>query len=292
MSWPPGHRYVIGDRLGLGVTSYASRLRRFRCFRGVGWVVFIGLIRSRASGCAPQGVWVLLTDSGAVFGYDPDDDCVHLLTKRVSEFTQESVRAVPDFYGGGFVDPDREQAWYGHDPPSACREAMDGDPDALNVVWYARTFAGETLTNDSDDFRLTMGTEESLGAQDVLHPCVLTCLRDRGYSFIARSSKYSRFVLIDERTACVYVLMSGGFLFKVADSFSMLVRERLRSLERGTPTCFLPTNSDREYVPVGSQVSFGCTHPYCLPGDTLLLRDWVTRHTDITGWPANGYHTE
>lgn len=287
LKWPPGYCLRVGGRRYFGILSGSGRLYRFGCLRVFKWVYFVGIVCKREGwgGSGPEP-WILVASSGAVFAYESDEDRVHILCDRLSSFRDASVGNLPSFYDGCYEGPSHELRWYGHEPSHDCCVAMDSDPDAFNVLAYVNRCSGDVLRNRWDSTVITIGTEDFICQMSVMHPCVLACLTNMGYSVIGLSSRFCRLLLIETSSACIYALMSKGYVMKVAENFSMLVRDRLRTLAGGRPTCFVPEGETDGYVPVGTQVSFNCSASYTLPGDRELLCHWVTRYADVLGWPS------
>lgn len=306
LTWPPGFCLEVGRRRDFGVRDCVSRLRRFRCFRGVRWIRFMGVVQHtqlprqggpRRAGAENEDgvdereerVWVMITDTGRAYGYQRLEDRVYLLCDRLSALTVESVRVIPDFYCSRYCGSVREIAWFGADPSEECRRIMDEDPDPYNVILYAGRLAGRPEgVYANRGFVFVPGTAFTLRVRESLPECLLTRLTEEGYVFIGLASRFSRYVLIRIATAAVYVLLGRGFVFKAADCFAGFLRGRLRALARGRVDCFLPTSNrvGDDYVPVGTQIRVcrGCR--YRLPGDEALLRHWVSRYTGISGWPS------
>lgn len=284
IDWPPGYCLRVGTRKYFGIVPYAGRLRRFSRLRTFRWLCFLGIVCKFDTwgGFGPEP-WIILTNTGFVFGYESDEDRLHELCTRITKFRSESVRNVPSFYDGSVEGPLRELLWFGCVPPDACRVAMDEDVDPYSVIHYATYWGGAVIHNGRDFSVITIGRADRLNVTDIIDESVLECLNMEGYVMIGCSSRFQRVLLIHVETANVYALMANGYVMKVADSFSMLIRDRLSALLRGRPTSHAP-DGDVNYVPIGTQIPFAPHLSYSLPCDTELLCHWVTRYSSIQGW--------
>lgn len=284
INWPPGYCLRVGTRKYFGIVPYAGRLRRFSRLKTFKWLCFLGIVCKFDTwgGFGPEP-WIILTNTGYVFGYESDEDRLHELCARITKFRSESVRNVPSFYDGSVEGPVRELLWFGCVPPDACRIAMDEDVDPYSVINYATCWGGAVIRNGRDFSVITIGRADRLNVTDIIDASVLECLDMEGYVMIGCSSRFQRVLLVHVETANMYALMANGYVMKVADSFSMLIRDRLSALLRGRPTSYAP-DGDASYVPIGTQIPFAPHLSYSLPCDTELLCHWVTRYSSIQGW--------
>lgn len=281
LAWPPGYGLVIGAPSMFGLSDQFSEVvRRFGKLFKQPWVVFMGLASHESRREQTNAdVWILATACGEVCVYEPEEQHLYSAASDMIVFLDVGLRNVDTFYTRPYVDNLLEARWYGHDPTGRRERALSLSSGS-EVLEFAGRNCGLTFENYEDEQEIILDVDP--GSE--LPGRVRTAVAAAGYSFIARCSKFSRFALIEPRTGHIYVLLSGGFVMRVALSFPAFLRMRLRALEYGQSRRAI-SDSGSNTCPVGEQLSFPCPMRYSLPGDADLLRCWARQHVNGQGWP-------
>lgn len=287
VGWPPGCVFRIGGKRRFGITGFGDVVNSFPCTVVEPWCRFIGLMHTDHSVYGLE-FWIIVSARRRVFGFHKNKNMMYELSRELESFFWEGARVVPDYYNIYYRGEQHEIEWFGHDPSYECTDVMDADVSD-DVLTFVRENPGLVLGNCENSHIFILGGAAYLGLHEIVPEAVLRRLTDVGFEVIGKTTIFQRVLLLDVSSSDVYVLMSHGFVFKVADGFAMLLRNRLDTLRRAQPTCFqavaVDGKTDTEFEPVGSQRRFAIDLKYDLPGDKELLSYWVTRFMRLEGWP-------
>lgn len=285
LGWPTDHSVVLGTPSKLGINDFDDVIEGFPMFDAFDWFCFIGLACTSLREERPeQDTWILVCDTKEVYAYDRCARRMQLLNRDVSGFLQDGLRNLEAFHETGYVCRYLDYAWYGHVLLDAHVESITECPDARSLAEFVKGHCGLSYRTDALEY-FCMGTVEYHRFEEYISVSVLRALRTGGYFVIGLCREFHRIILVDDGGR-IYALMSGGYVFKISDSFIAFVRMRLDALKFGGPRSVSPTWED-DYVPVGTQVCFYHRDDYSLPGDNDLLRFWRCQSSaGVRGWPS------
>ncbi|AFK83844.1 B28.4 [miniopterid betaherpesvirus 1] len=276
---------VVGNCSASAATGYKNKLAGFNCTRCKSWSVFLGIMKKSVS--SRDELWVVLTSGGDVFGYSVYSDRMYVLGMSLTDFLDNGGKNVTGFYEMSGVDGDDELALFGISVFGPYREMMSMIGRGADIRDAIKMGQGVVFTSLDGAFDFTVGDLDHLRLRYVLPYHVIECLTDEGYTVIGQTAQFQRVILARVSSGETFALMSGGYVYKLADSLLGFVRSRMYSLEVGEARCHLrPRFEGQMYVPPGQQLSFNCDIDYRLPGDYELLCHWIARRGGTSGWPC------
>lgn len=282
VAWPPGARCVIGPRSAVlrekdGNEGGGGRWRFGRyCRHGV---CVIGALRVADAFLRDMREICLLLDvvSDEILGYSPRPETLYVLGEDILSFVRHGARRAAEYYEIPYLWSALEHELYG------VTHADEGLLDALSgcsarqALRIVRSAEGRLVKNTDDDCVFMFGTLGYLEAARDMPMCVSKCLRNLDYVVIGKVSLLERIVLLHAVRGDVYLLLTGGFVLKAADSLLGFLRMRCLALSWCHACCFA-RRPDRA-PPVGACLSFGCGCGYRSPLDPFV-REWMATYRE------------
>lgn len=277
INWPIGYGLCIGDAERFGAASVQGVCKFTGVLSKYEWICFCGVFRGVLTRSdRSMEMYVFMASSGQMFGYMSGSRRLYLLSNDPESFIVDGGRNVSRYYSitsDFFVE---EEDMFGHEATSEFMDLVkcEGTDDVFRCITEMRC---SIFRNKEDAHSVMLGEDRFVGFSDAVPREVLDALSSAGYVCIGKTTAYQRFILMRVPVGDVYVLLSGGEVFKMADSVSAFLRVRWSPLEIGAPCCYITDDSDSDYVPVGTRVSFLHYADYALPGDKELASCWGRR---------------
>uniref|UniRef100_A0AAU7E155 Protein A20 n=1 Tax=Hipposideros bat herpesvirus TaxID=3141919 RepID=A0AAU7E155_9VIRU len=273
VKWPLRYGLFIGNLDTLRMDG-VHRVRFFvQELSSYDWVCLCGVLREVTT--EPRrfpDLYVLMTSSGQMFGYMPSTDRLYVLSDDPESFTSYGARNVSEFYETTSDFFSEEEEMFDHEATPDL-VAVSQCVTSEDVIRYVYGMTWVSFRNKMDSNVIVLGDRGWTGVEEAVPYGVLDDLDASGYVPIGKMTVCSRFIFIGRHVGDIYILMSGGFLFKMADSTIAFLRSRWGPMRYGKPRCYVLSSEHSEYIPVGSMVRFDCHCEYTLPGDEDL-KDW------------------
>lgn len=217
LPWPPGHGIMLGGREYFGDGLALRRYREYLGIRELAAVFLVGVVcrygRDPRVGRDPE---VLVSNAGGVFCYVPSDDRVYLLADSVEGLVTYGLRTVYPYAELSFPDRALELAWHPHDLGGAAEALLACGHDVARVLDCCSDRRGASLTvGGMAEHTATLCARDALDGEYGEDAAAFEHLF--GMNVIGRLDAFGYPIVVDW-TGCVYLLLGGRSVVKVAES--------------------------------------------------------------------------
>lgn len=285
--WPPNSEYVIGTDISLKITDFEKYMSQFTVLRRVQWYKCIGLV------CIPnienvifKPTWITVTSEGTVFGFNLDENKLCKLCCGLCNFLLVGLKNMRFLYESLPASKYADNVYFNHDLSDAHIYIMNTYGIGDGLLSVISTYCGIVFSNFEDPHYFKIGTVGNIRVADVVPEKVIKTLIGHDLIPIGEYSENHRMVLMQKGTGFIFVLLSDGFVFMVSSNLIGFIRARLYPLSVGEK-CYINPAANPDDRSVGSQIRFDEHLRYVLPFDQNILKTWLCKYTDLTGWATH-----